>query len=114
MCPTHFLGQKDAEAPRVLETHEYTVDWPVGDDSWKETTGELHDNWIFRYSLHDNSVSIYDYRLDFTSLAGVGFNYNFYDKSGDSYSIFVVLGGDHYIQFNSSDPTIIRVEVSLP
>lgn len=103
--------QKEFKGRSVLQTYKYPVNWPVGDDTWKQSPALLAFDWIPQYKLHDNGASIYSYRLDFTSKTGGSIHYYFYDESGDYYRVFVVLSGDHYVRYNSNQPTIIRVEV---
>jgi len=89
----------------------FRVNWPVGDDTWKWTSGKLNRDWISRYKLHDNRPSIYDYRLDITSVARP-VTYKFMDETYDTYSLSVFLEGDHYVRYNSEKPTIVGVNVS--
>jgi len=96
---------------RATSPH-FPINWPVGDDTWKWTSGELNRDWISRYKLHDNRPSIYDYRLDITSVASRSVTYVFTDETFDSYSFKVNSEGDHYVRYNSDRPTIVGVNVS--
>lgn len=51
---------------------------------------------------------IYQCRVQFHNTKGWGFT--FYDLSGDDYSCSTFLNGWHYIDYNSSEPTIIAVD----
>jgi len=84
-----------------------SVNWPVDDDSWKPAGGELY-NIISDYKLHDNGWSAWSWRLDLRFPMYVG-DFQFYDQSGDCYDLSVTLDGDHYIRYNSKQPTIIAV-----
>jgi hypothetical protein len=98
---------------QTLKPIKYNVDWPVGhDDTWIETSGELHANYISKYSLYKASFSIYDYELDIYSVRK-GVKYTFYDESGDHYSLTVNVIGKHYVQYDSEEPTITRVTVEF-
>lgn len=101
------LGDKD-KAP--TGTPPMPVNWPVGDDNWKPTTGDVS-GYINRYKLHANHGGIfYDYQLDFT--AKETGTYVFWDESKDYYKVTVILPGDHYVRYNSGRPTINYVELS--
>jgi hypothetical protein len=54
------------------------------------------------------AIKIYQCRIQFRNTKGWGFT--FYDLSGDDYSCSTVLNGWHYIDYNSSEPTIIAVD----
>ncbi|KAH9960312.1 hypothetical protein BC827DRAFT_1268300 [Russula dissimulans] len=100
-------GIEWAEAP-----HEYNVDWPVGDSTWKDTSGELHEKFISKYSLYKTPFSLLDYRLEIYPVRK-GVKYIFIDETGDYYTLKVNLLGRHYVQYNSEEPTIVRVKVEI-
>ncbi|KAH9953278.1 hypothetical protein BC827DRAFT_164265 [Russula dissimulans] len=88
----------------------FHVNWPVGDDTWKSTSGELNRDWISRYKLPDNPPSIY-YRLHITSVTRRTATYVFTDEADDSYTLKVHSVGDHTVRYFSEKPTIVRVDI---
>ncbi|KIO26566.1 hypothetical protein M407DRAFT_24151 [Tulasnella calospora MUT 4182] len=91
---------------------EFSVNWPVGDDSWKDVTGI---NGITRYRLYPNPSPInilYNYILEFTN--SLNFDFRFYDESEDSYAVQTWANKDHEVKFSSDYPTIILVKAEEP
>lgn len=81
------------------------VDWPLGSNEWKETTPEVRSvAGISRYKLHSSSHPLFDFVLEFTNTES--YNYNFLDKTGDSYSVNTYEGEDHLVRFSSRSSTI--------
>ncbi|KAH9960306.1 hypothetical protein BC827DRAFT_1268296 [Russula dissimulans] len=98
---------------QTLNSIKYNVDWPVGhDDTWIETSGELHANYISKYSLHKATFTYFDYKLEIYSVRK-GVKYTFIDESGDYYTITVNVIGQHYVQYDSKEPKIKRVQVEF-
>ncbi|KIO26564.1 hypothetical protein M407DRAFT_24150 [Tulasnella calospora MUT 4182] len=86
------------------------VNWPVGDETWKEVTGVPG---ITRYRLYAYSGPIhFQYQLDFTNSEAWGFK--FWDEAGDVYRASTFINGDHSLKFNSAQPTIVIVEAEEP
>jgi hypothetical protein len=112
MLISTFQGDhKDFKRPSALKAIKYHVHWPVGrDDTWIETSGELHTNYISKYRLYKAPFSDFDCILGIYSVRN-GVKYTFYDESGDSYLVTVYRIGEHYIQLNSE--TIVSVEVEV-
>ncbi|KAF7420792.1 hypothetical protein PC9H_011310 [Pleurotus ostreatus] len=82
----------EGEPDRPRDGPPIAVDWPVGDDTWKDVdTGA---KGITRYKLHSNSPSIWKYRLDFSNVRTGQFV--FFDESGDGYKVSTYQIGDHY------------------
>jgi len=108
--------REDLKRPggQTLKSIKYNVDWPVDhDDTWKETSaGELHANYISKYSLYKARWTYFDYELDIYSVRK-GVKYTFIDDSGDYYTITVNVIGKHYVQYNSEEPTIRRVQIEF-
>ena len=99
-------GIDEGEPDRPREGPPIAVDWPVGDDTWKDVdTGA---KGITRYKLHSNSPSIWKYRLDFSNVRTGTFV--FFDESGDGYKVATYQIGDHYVRYNSPRPTIKWVQ----
>jgi hypothetical protein len=107
---TRHISSADLQA-QALECVRISVDWPLGDDSWKDVgTGKLH-NLISEYSLHDNGWSVWSYRLDLKFPMYVS-EFRFYDESGDCYDLWVTPATpkeEHFIRYNSAKPKIIGV-----
>lgn len=96
----------EGEPDRPRDGPPIAVDWPVGDDTWKDVdTGA---KGITRYKLHSNSPSIWKYRLDFSNVRTGPFV--FFDESGDGYKVSTYQIGDHYVRYNSPRPTIKWVQ----
>jgi hypothetical protein len=106
--------REDFKRPRALETYKYRVNWPVGNDKWKQTSaGALHTNFISKYSLYETSVPFFDYSLDIYNVSDYGVKYTFYDQTGDYYTLHVYLIGSHHVLYNSDRPTIVEVVVEV-
>ena len=84
------------------------VNWTVIGDVWKKVDPN-QTAYITRYSLHLNHWSpIWDWMLEFsTTRKG---SYQFVDETGDRYDVEVYVVGDHYVRFNSPQPTIKEVK----
>jgi len=105
--------REDFKRSSAPPTYKYNVNWPVGhDDSWKPTSGELHTNFISKYSLYPTRVPFFDYSLDIYAVRR-GITYTFYDESGDYYTLSTVYTGKHYVLYRSDEPTIVRVKVEV-
>ncbi len=85
------------------------INWPPG-KSPSETSGDAHIIGIVEgYVSHDRGT-IYEYRVNFKNSQGWGFVFK--DGSGGEYHISTILNGWHYIDYNSSNPTMIGVKQS--
>lgn len=104
--PDAFAATVGARAP----TGSLTVHWPVGNGQWLTAPPDVARILrISRYRLWRRPAPApYDYTLDVATAANM--SYRFYDASGDSYSLLAILAREHFVQFNSTNPTIIRVE----
>ncbi|MBO7789006.1 hypothetical protein J6363_31120 [Burkholderia pseudomallei] len=84
-----------------------SVNWPVGDGSWKETDPEVQRRAaITRYSLYIYD-GFYRYKLYFTNTKH--YSYKFFDETGDSYSVNTYRAGDHFVRFDSGKPKIVYI-----
>ena len=82
-------------------------DWTSLPSSFTAQTG------ITRYWIKEGGIW-YKYRINFTiNDAGVGTVYKFWDASPDFYICTTGRAGDHYIDYNSSNPKMTSVE-SIP
>ncbi|KAG8700096.1 hypothetical protein FRC08_004927 [Ceratobasidium sp. 394] len=98
------------EAVRGLPPFSQPVDWPVGQEGeWVATTPDVEATTaISRYNLYANSGGgEYAYTLWFTNNAH--YDYWFKDASGDSYQVNTFVDGDHWVEYNSPNPTILLV-----
>ncbi|KAH9960310.1 hypothetical protein BC827DRAFT_1384358 [Russula dissimulans] len=92
---------------QTLKPIEFVVDWPVGpNDTWIETSGELHTNYITKYRLYE---AYRNYNLDIYSIRK-GVKYTFIDESGDYYTVIVNRIGKLYIHSEGSTIRYIQVE----
>jgi hypothetical protein len=103
------IDKSEAATRATSQAGRYPVYWPVGDQSWKTTPEVEHFVDISRYRLY-RTTGIYDYRLEFTNVRG--WDFNFWDQSGDLYTKSTLINGDHYIRYSSSSPTIRFVSQS--
>jgi hypothetical protein len=60
------------------------------------------------YITKSSGAAVYIYRMNFTN--SKGWVFTFKDESGDSYDCYTFQNGTHYIDYNSSDPTVIGVK----
>lgn len=97
-------------------TDWYRVNWPVGDDSWKET-----EDWV-RRRLHITHYRFYKQTRPsaFTFELGVqvtetgwGRTYEFGTPEPDIYSLTVFTDGQHNVNLNddSGDPRVMQIRV---
>ncbi|KAK0717769.1 hypothetical protein B0T26DRAFT_872154 [Lasiosphaeria miniovina] len=93
----------------TLACKRIAVNWPFDSDgdTWHYAGSELY-NIISHYKLHDNGFSVWSYRLDLRFPMYVG-DFQFYDQAGDCYDLNVAWEGDHYVRYNSKQPTIVAV-----
>ena len=64
---------------------------------------------ITRYNVYGKRVrsKVYSYYVEFTNVEN--YDYYFVDETGDHYNVNCFRIGNHYVQYNSSKPTIVRV-----
>ncbi|WP_272513967.1 hypothetical protein [Bacillus cereus] len=88
---------------------DINVNWPVTESTaWIDTSSEVREKAaIWRYKLYKTDDYIYKYKLWFTN--SDHYDYVFYDESGDSYNVNTFLNRDHYVEYNSDYPNIIRI-----
>ncbi|KDR79451.1 hypothetical protein GALMADRAFT_1240895 [Galerina marginata CBS 339.88] len=102
--------------PEDKKPFDIAVNWPVGDDTWKPTSEQvLTVAAITRYRLYANSQdcvegdgSLYSWRLDVTTTEH--YDYIFVDGTGDIYEINVWADGNHFMRYNSTNPTITHIK----
>ncbi|WP_452598257.1 hypothetical protein [Pontimicrobium sp. MEBiC01747] len=83
------------------------VDWR-DDNRYHDTKAEVSGRGISRYRLsYDSSAWFYSYKLDFTNTRGS--YYEFIDATGDTYRVSTPKNGNHYVSFNSSNGTIVKI-----
>ena len=109
--------EKGKPKPGLMDKHDFTirVNWPVttsGD--WVATSPEVQQiAAITRYKLLRNppqdpppAVS-YEYTLWFTNTEH--YRYFFTDKTGDHYENNTYINRDHFIDYDSTDATIVSI-----
>lgn len=81
------------------------VNWPVAPtNAWVPV--DVFGIW--QYSLVGTTPGgLFNYLLTFTNQNG--WDYSFKDESGDTYSVATIRNGDHILQYNSAQPTIVQV-----
>lgn len=90
------------------------VSWSVGAaGEWIETSDEIRkQTGITRYCLckQDDPTSHYQYILYIQNTEH--YCYYFYDQTDDSYKLDTFRNGQHYVRYNSKQPTIVRIKGS--
>jgi len=100
--------EKTEAAATSLKDFGIVVNWPVGDGSWKDTTGEVKKvTGITRYRLWAVESFPFRYELGFTDT--MRYNYSFSDEAGNVYQVNTWTTGDHFIRYNSEKPTIVFI-----
>ena len=86
-----------------------TVFWENTNNVWMPVTpnSTIETTAITRYSLGPYNQSGYQWIFYFTNTEH--YDYNFHDKTGDSYEVNTYINRDHYVRYSSDDPTIIYV-----
>ena len=97
-----------------IQTQKKDFDWDIwwapGPDEWeyvwignpfRDSTG------IHKYKLWYSNGWFYDYTLDIHSDALI--IYEFHDESGDTYTLWAFVYGEHRLNYNSDCTTMIRV-----
>jgi hypothetical protein len=83
------------------------VKWPVGQSLWTTTSSEVQDiAAITEYQLYEYN-GFWKYVLHFKNT--LTYDYQFKDESGDVYRCDTFVTGDHYIRYDSDQPTITKV-----
>ena len=112
-------GEKGEHKPALMGKHDFTlaVNWPVTTD-WVPTSSEVQQiAGITRYKLlyeprpepppGEKPPPIwFNYHLWFTNTEH--YDYYFSDKS-DHYENNTYINRDHYVDYNSDDPTIVSI-----
>lgn len=89
----------------------YSVNWPVGDTTWKDTEEWFKDvTGIYCYKVIEQSQPrIYQYAIYISVVdggSGFGRMYTFEDQEGGEYSLTAFLNGDHSVNYDSNAPRI--------
>ena len=101
-------SRDSAKGVKARKMFNKSVYWSLSDDSWKELgSGFYSDTGISRYNLHKSRSWVYDHVLEVTF--DMDYFYKFCDQTRDCYSLSGMRAGDHYIQYNSKSPNIVRV-----
>lgn len=112
-----YVGYRKSETEEATVSlsakHDFQVDvdWPASkDDKWKVTDSDFQKiTGITRYNVYGPRVwfKAYKYYLEITNVEN--YDYYFVDATGDEYNLDCFRRGNHYVQYNSSNPTIIRI-----
>ena len=105
----------DAEIAQKKESEsEVNASWvsvywvPEENASWHKPKKAVREKGIREYKLTKKTrVTAYMYKLEFINTKG--WYFDFMDESGDEYHIVTPRNGYHYINYNSTDPIIIKV-----
>ena len=98
-----------------MDKHDFTikVDWPVtgtgAGTGWVSTSAEVQQiAAITRYKLIRNTPpDPFEYTLFFTNTEH--YDYYFTDKTDEHYENNTYINRDHFIGYNSDDPTIVSI-----
>lgn len=99
---------------KAKEDFGIAVNWPV-DRNWVDLSADDADTTgISSYQLWKSNSILYTYTLHIVNDVhdDYHYNYDFFDETGDSYSLNTYTNGDHYVQYNSAKPTITYVRGS--
>lgn len=100
-------GGQEPNTPLQNNPNCIDVDWKVTND-WVVTSNAVNDTvGISAYDLQDNGIIII-YRLSIITRFNHG-RYAFTDATGDEYSLKIFMSGEHHFDYNSANPTIVRV-----
>ena len=101
-------GQEENDIPESKHDFDIAVNWPVGNSDWKQPTADVQSTAaITGYKLYFQEKSAFSYILYFSNTEH--YDYIFFDKTGDSYECDTYVNDDHYVQYNSSNPDIVRI-----
>ncbi|KAJ5205221.1 hypothetical protein N7472_001669 [Penicillium cf. griseofulvum] len=104
-------GTEAAPKPKAGEPDVGGIDvyWPpTNDPTWIDTPPPVQNiAAISRYYLNYTEGGFYQYILFFTNTQH--YDYHFQDETGDTYRCNTFRNDDHYVQYNSSNPTITHV-----
>lgn len=112
-----YLNEDDSLNNEMLRASSDTknpftmvVNWALTDpEVWTNTTNsERDESAITRYSVGKSSNPLYSYHLRFTNLKH--YDYYFVDETGDQYEVNCFSNSNHFVRYNSSNPTIVYVK----
>ena len=98
--------EKKEDNQGVMEKHDFSIDvnWPPTKDLVDTTEKVKRIAAITRYKLLHAGPGVY--KLWFTNAEH--YDYYFTDKTNDHYRNDTYLNRDHYIDYGSRDPTIVK------
>jgi len=87
------------------------VHWPADNVvNWPDKDGDFYKKTGINMYMVQNGGLFYTYEVQIR--ADWPFTYTFYDETGDSYSLSILMVGmsaEHEVSYNSDRPTIVRV-----
>jgi hypothetical protein len=89
---------------QITSFNPYPILWVPTDDPARGTAA------ITRYNIWDSLSAGIIYRFGLTFTCTEHYDYYFTDATGDKYQCNVFVNGDHYINYNSADPTILHIK----
>lgn len=108
-APADDKPSGDKPHPPEFIVHEVDdIYWPVSTPTWLKPAQRIIDQVdISRYYVTKNPGWWYDYILYITNTEN--WSYTFYDETGDSYGLNCYQQGDHYVAYDSTQPTIVKI-----
>lgn len=90
-----------------------SVNWPVEYNAWKSPTDDQTKvSAITGYCLETTGTLLEPYKYILHFINTEHYDYKFTDESNDVYEVDTWSNGNHYVQYNSDQPTIIYVSGS--
>lgn len=104
------LAERKAEEEELDRgTKWVSVNWvPKINNVWRDTCKDVANKGISKYKLDAiPDATLYMYELKFINTGG--WYFDFMDESGDEYTVYTVDNEEHYLNYNSTAPTIVKV-----
>ena len=101
-----------AKVGKAKENFGIDVNWPVNNSSWVDVPENVATiTGIRKYKLWKCNAINGNYCLQIYNdvTHDYSYDYCFYDETGDGYSLNTYLNREHYVQYDSTKPTILFI-----
>ena len=106
---SHKSNISNSENAGLTETI-YSVHWPGGSNRWLYAGQDLERAGLKEYKItHTTKWVYFDYQINIINTKSAVFYFE--DETGDRYKLSALAAYDHYVQYDSKKPTIIRIFV---
>ena len=107
---TGSVGESADTGVQGGSSAESIVNWPVASPgTWVPTPNLEKHLGISGYELVRSGGVFYSYTLTFRNVGSKHYHYWFTDKTDDTYENKTYKDDFHYINYNSSNPTIVKI-----